>query len=195
MRSGRPMLVMPCTWDQPDNAERVARLGISRTIPRRCYTAARVAAELRRLLDDPAYERAPRRYVSRSDERTACGSLAMRWENCFSRAGLCWGVWLAEPLAAFDHRGVTVFCGLIDRLMDRHRLPLRAWGVGARPCPGAAPPRPPISWRWHRDWQGRLFRADLSSLELSTPDVRSFAIRTTGLPADSGPWTAVHSGA
>jgi UDP:flavonoid glycosyltransferase YjiC (YdhE family) len=57
MRSGRPMLVMPCAWDQPDNAERVARLGISRTIPRPRYTPARVAAELRRLLDDPAYER------------------------------------------------------------------------------------------------------------------------------------------
>jgi rhamnosyltransferase subunit B len=57
MRSGRPMLVMPCAWDQPDNAERVARLGISRTIPRHRYTPARVAAELRRLLDDPAYGR------------------------------------------------------------------------------------------------------------------------------------------
>ncbi len=57
MRSGRPMLVMPCAWDQPDNAERAARLGICRTIPRHRYTPARVAAELRRLLDDPAYER------------------------------------------------------------------------------------------------------------------------------------------
>jgi UDP:flavonoid glycosyltransferase YjiC (YdhE family) len=57
MRSGRPMLVMPCAWDQPDNSERVARLGISRTIPRHRYTPARVAAELRRLLDDPAYGR------------------------------------------------------------------------------------------------------------------------------------------
>jgi UDP:flavonoid glycosyltransferase YjiC (YdhE family) len=57
MRSGRPMLVMPCAWDQPDNAERVARLGICRTIPRQRYTPARVAAELRRLLGDPAYER------------------------------------------------------------------------------------------------------------------------------------------
>jgi UDP:flavonoid glycosyltransferase YjiC (YdhE family) len=57
MRSGRPMLVMPCAWDQPDNAERVARLGISRTIPRHRYTPARVAAELRHLLDDPAYGR------------------------------------------------------------------------------------------------------------------------------------------
>jgi rhamnosyltransferase subunit B len=57
MRSGRPMLVMPCAWDQPDNAERVARLGISRTLPRSRYTVARVAAELRHLLDAPAYGR------------------------------------------------------------------------------------------------------------------------------------------
>jgi UDP:flavonoid glycosyltransferase YjiC (YdhE family) len=57
MRSGRPMLVMPCAWDQPDNAERAVRLGVARTIPRRRYTAARVAAELGHLLDDPAYTR------------------------------------------------------------------------------------------------------------------------------------------
>ena len=57
MRSGRPMLVMPCAWDQPDNAERAARLGIARIIPRHRYTAARVAAELRHLLDDPSYAR------------------------------------------------------------------------------------------------------------------------------------------
>jgi UDP:flavonoid glycosyltransferase YjiC (YdhE family) len=46
---------MPCAWDQPDNAERAARLGIARTISRRRYTPARVAAELRRLLNDPRY--------------------------------------------------------------------------------------------------------------------------------------------
>jgi rhamnosyltransferase subunit B len=57
MRSGRPMLVMPRAWDQPDNAARVARLGIARTIARHHYTPARVAAELRRLLDNPAYAR------------------------------------------------------------------------------------------------------------------------------------------
>src|SRR6202047_5663284 len=55
MRSGRPMLVMPCAWDQPDNAERAARLGIARTISRRCYTPGRVAAELHRLLNNPRY--------------------------------------------------------------------------------------------------------------------------------------------
>ncbi|MHB1037971.1 MAG: glycosyltransferase [Pirellulales bacterium] len=57
MRSACPMLVMPYAWDQPDNAERAARLGIARTIPRGRYTPVRVAAELRRLLDDPTYAR------------------------------------------------------------------------------------------------------------------------------------------
>jgi UDP:flavonoid glycosyltransferase YjiC (YdhE family) len=57
MRSGRPMLVMPCSWDQPDNAERAARLGIARVIPRRRYTPERAARELGRLLDDPRYAR------------------------------------------------------------------------------------------------------------------------------------------
>ncbi len=55
LRSGRPMLVMPYAFDQPDNADRVARLGVGRTIPRRRYTAERAAVELRKLLDDPSY--------------------------------------------------------------------------------------------------------------------------------------------
>jgi rhamnosyltransferase subunit B len=58
MRAGRPMLIMPCAWDQWDNAERTVRLGISRTIPRRHYHSNRVAAELSRILEDPAYLRA-----------------------------------------------------------------------------------------------------------------------------------------
>ncbi len=40
MRSGCPMLVVPSAWDQPDNAERVARLGTARTLPRHRYTGA-----------------------------------------------------------------------------------------------------------------------------------------------------------
>lgn len=55
MSCGRPMLVMPCAWDQPDNAARVRRLGIARVIPRRRYTPRRVAAELQGLLGSPSY--------------------------------------------------------------------------------------------------------------------------------------------
>ena len=55
MRSGRPMLVVPFAHDQPDNAARLTRLGVARTLDPRRYTTARAAAELRLLLDDPAY--------------------------------------------------------------------------------------------------------------------------------------------
>lgn len=55
LRSGRPSLIMPCAWDQPDNAERAARLGVARTIPRNRYEPRRVSAELRILLENPTY--------------------------------------------------------------------------------------------------------------------------------------------
>ncbi|MBD2184041.1 glycosyltransferase [Aerosakkonema funiforme] len=55
LRAGRPTLVMPYSHDQPDNAARVERLGTSRTIPRKQYLAARVAKNLRELLENPNY--------------------------------------------------------------------------------------------------------------------------------------------
>jgi UDP:flavonoid glycosyltransferase YjiC (YdhE family) len=57
LRSGRPVLIMPCGVDQPDNAERMRRLGIARIITRRSYRADRAARELKRLLEDPTYAR------------------------------------------------------------------------------------------------------------------------------------------
>ena len=79
MRAGRPMLVMPYSHDQPDNAARVARLGIARTISRSRYDAARAAAELGRLLGDPRYaERAAevgRRVRSEDGVRAACEAI------------------------------------------------------------------------------------------------------------------------
>jgi rhamnosyltransferase subunit B len=55
LRSGRPTLIMPYSYDQPDNAARVQRLGTSRTIPRAQYSAVRVARELHELLNRPKY--------------------------------------------------------------------------------------------------------------------------------------------
>jgi rhamnosyltransferase subunit B len=79
MHAGRPMLVMPFGHDQPDNAERLKRLGISRTLPRRRYTSTRAAAELQLLLHQPTYaERAAAvgKQVGQEDGvRTACDAL------------------------------------------------------------------------------------------------------------------------
>ena len=50
LRSGRPMLVVPYGHDQPDNAYRVTKLGVARTLYPRRYHAARVARALAQLL-------------------------------------------------------------------------------------------------------------------------------------------------
>jgi UDP:flavonoid glycosyltransferase YjiC (YdhE family) len=41
MRAGRPMLVVPFSHDNPDNAERLARLGVARTVPRAACSPGR----------------------------------------------------------------------------------------------------------------------------------------------------------
>ena len=55
LRAGCPMIVVPHSHDQPDNAWRVTRLGVARTLYPKRYSAARAAQELRQLLDEPSY--------------------------------------------------------------------------------------------------------------------------------------------
>ncbi len=55
LRAGVPALIIPFNHDQPDNAFRIARLGVGRTISRTKYTAALAARELDRLLTDKSY--------------------------------------------------------------------------------------------------------------------------------------------
>ena len=57
LASGRPMLVVPYSHDQPDNAARCERLGVARVLARDRYSAARAAAALRALLADAALAR------------------------------------------------------------------------------------------------------------------------------------------
>ena len=54
LRSGRPMLVVPFSHDQPDNGYRVRRLGAGLVLPRAAFTARRVVVMLHRLLHDSA---------------------------------------------------------------------------------------------------------------------------------------------
>jgi len=46
LASGRPQLVMPMAFDQPDNAARLARLGVGSALPPKRFTGASVAREL-----------------------------------------------------------------------------------------------------------------------------------------------------
>jgi UDP:flavonoid glycosyltransferase YjiC (YdhE family) len=58
LRAGRPQLVVPFYADQPDNAARLVRLRVARTVPNRRYTARRATVELSSLLEDRAYAQA-----------------------------------------------------------------------------------------------------------------------------------------
>jgi len=55
LAAGRPQLIVPVAFDQPDNARRTAALGIARTIPFRKATAGAMASELAPLLDNATY--------------------------------------------------------------------------------------------------------------------------------------------
>lgn len=55
LRAGRPMLVMPYSHDQPDNARRVRRLGVAEVLGRKKYTAKAAASLISRLLSKSAY--------------------------------------------------------------------------------------------------------------------------------------------
>lgn len=55
LRAGRPQLIVPYGWDQPDNGERVRRLGAGLCLPRKEYSAESAAAALNQLLSNPAF--------------------------------------------------------------------------------------------------------------------------------------------
>jgi UDP:flavonoid glycosyltransferase YjiC (YdhE family) len=75
MQAGRPMLVMPYSHDQPDNARRMRRLGVAGVIRRQDYTAERAARRIRRMLGHPRFA-----------ERAAAVSEQLRGEDGLARA-------------------------------------------------------------------------------------------------------------
>lgn len=79
LRSGRPTLVVPYSHDQPDNAHRVERLGVSRTLAPRRYVAERVERELRTILEESGYsaraEEVGRRVRAENAVAEACNAI------------------------------------------------------------------------------------------------------------------------
>ena len=72
LRSGKPMLLVPHGHDQFDNARRVRKLGLARTVLPKEYRAERVAHDLSALLTDGSYrERAAAAAAIVREERGA----------------------------------------------------------------------------------------------------------------------------
>jgi rhamnosyltransferase subunit B len=55
LAAGVPQLILPISHDQPDNAERIVRLGCGRTLPRGQRRERNLILALRELLDYPTY--------------------------------------------------------------------------------------------------------------------------------------------
>jgi UDP:flavonoid glycosyltransferase YjiC (YdhE family) len=55
LRAGRPMLIVPWSHDQPDNARRAERLGVASILSPRRFRAARAARALEELMHEPAF--------------------------------------------------------------------------------------------------------------------------------------------
>jgi MGT family glycosyltransferase len=79
LRAGRPMVVMPYSHDQPDNARRVRRLGVAKVIQRNDYKAEAAAKMIRELLSNASYAESAaavaREMAEEDGVRAACDAL------------------------------------------------------------------------------------------------------------------------
>ncbi len=65
LRHGIPSLVIPFGYDQPDNAERLRRLGVARVLPRNRVSQGSITAKLKSILSDPSMATKAREYSGR----------------------------------------------------------------------------------------------------------------------------------
>jgi rhamnosyltransferase subunit B len=79
LKAGRPMLIMPYSHDQPDNARRMKRLCVAKVIQKSKYTPNRVARKVRAILDDTEFAHCAARVAEelRGEDgaKTACDAL------------------------------------------------------------------------------------------------------------------------
>jgi len=61
LRAGVPLVIVPTTWDKPDNARRVTEAGAGIRLPARRCSPERLRAAVMEVLDNPRYARAARR--------------------------------------------------------------------------------------------------------------------------------------
>ena len=78
--AGVPQLIVPRAFDQFDNAARIARLGLGRSLPDGRYRAAAAAALVREMLQDVPMHARCREYAQRIDSAAALSAVCERLE-------------------------------------------------------------------------------------------------------------------
>ena len=89
LRAGKPMLIMPFSHDQPDNARRMLRLKVGRVMLRGSYTPWRVARRLKKMLAEPLLakraESVAKQLARENGVRTACDALEKLYRDSSAR--------------------------------------------------------------------------------------------------------------
>ena len=83
LRAGVPMLIMPYSHDQPDNARRVQRLKVARVIQRGNYTPVRVARKLKGMLAEPMFALRAKLVAQRMAHEDGVGSACDALEELY----------------------------------------------------------------------------------------------------------------
>jgi UDP:flavonoid glycosyltransferase YjiC (YdhE family) len=91
LAAGVPQIIQPMSHDQPDNAERVTRLGVGAELPVKKFRGPRVAETLRTLIESP-------------DVAAKCKVVAERFVNARPIEQTCD---LIEGLAVADRPGIA----------------------------------------------------------------------------------------
>ena len=83
LRAGKPMIVMPYSHDQPDNARRMRRLKVARTIQRAGYSPLRVARKLKAMLAEPRFAERAQSVAKRLGHEDGVGAACDALEDLF----------------------------------------------------------------------------------------------------------------
>jgi UDP:flavonoid glycosyltransferase YjiC (YdhE family) len=86
LRAGLPSVVIPFSFDQPDNAARLRRLGVAEILPRSSITAQNLAAKLHRLLTTPSATSTASRLAARIDPQKALDKALDKMESLVGKA-------------------------------------------------------------------------------------------------------------
>ncbi len=89
LAAGIPHLVMAMAHDQPDNANRLRRLGVGLSLKPKHFTGERVATALRELLDQPAVQENAKRCAALVHQSPDLMALAVRLESVSGRNSDC----------------------------------------------------------------------------------------------------------
>jgi UDP:flavonoid glycosyltransferase YjiC (YdhE family) len=86
LRAGVPQVITPLAHDQPDNADRVAKLGVGCEVASKKITGAKLAAGLRAVLDNPRVANACKDVARRFERADAIGETCALLEGFARRS-------------------------------------------------------------------------------------------------------------